>query len=88
VWPHAGKFKELVAGCATKKEKIALLGYEASYGALEGFKIELSTLPGRIGASVLHAPLSLAEVKATLDDPSKTLMLGALPPAGGWKKAA
>ena len=82
---HAGKLKELVAAAATKEEKIALLGYEASYGSLDGFKVELSTLPGQVGSSLLHEPLPLAEIKSALDG-GKALALGALSPKGGWKK--
>ena len=84
---HAGKLKDLVAAAPTKEDRIALLGYEASYGSLDGFKVELSTLPGQAGKSLLHAPLSLSEVKGALDE-SKALMLGALPPKGGWKRLA
>ena len=75
-----------MAGSLTEDEKVALLGFEVSYGKAKDFTIELSTLPGRVGASVLHEPMALSDVRSTLEDPSKALVLGALPPAGGWKK--
>ena len=84
----AGNLKALVAGSTSREEKLALLGFEVSYGSIEGFRIELSTLPGRAGASVLQEPMALAYVRRALDDPSQALMLGALPPKGGWKRAA
>jgi hypothetical protein len=32
------------------------------HGSLDSFQIELSTLLGHVGSSLLHAPLALSEV--------------------------
>ena len=79
-----GSLKDLVGRCGSRQEKISLLAFEASYGSIDGWRIELSTMPGRVGASVMHSAGTLSEVKACLSGVSQLIHAGAFCPAGGW----
>lgn len=65
-----------------------LLDFELSFGRHHGgetpWKIELSTLPARIGAALLPATVG-PDHPDLLRDPSWINSLGAAPPAGGWQ---
>lgn len=66
------------------------LDFELSFGRHQGglapWRIELSTLPGRIGAALLPAAAD-PDRPAELLGASALTGLGAQPPAGGWKVA-
>lgn len=63
------------------------LGFELSFGRHHAgrtpWMIELSTLPGRAGAELLPAGRSWQSPRLALGG-GHTLMIGALPPPGGW----
>ena len=84
MYATAGSLKELVGRCASREEKVALLSFEVSYGCIDGWRIELSTLPGRVGQSVMHSACTLSEVKDPSTRKSKSLFVGAHCPEGGW----
>ena len=67
------------------------LDFELSFGRHDGgatpWRIELSTLPARVGQALLPAAAD-PDRPAELFGCSAFAQLGALPPAGGWKAAS
>lgn len=70
---------------ATLEEKRAICSFEASFGHVDGgaWRIEISTIPERVGASLLEGKIAAgASADALLA--AAPLHIGAFPPPGGW----
>jgi hypothetical protein len=92
--PASERLAAALAALPSLAEQRLALSFESSYGrvaAREGrpaWRIELSTLPGRAGATLLPPSMPsggadelLASLRAA---PDGTLRAGAFPPPGGW----
>ena len=65
------------------ENQISRLSCEISYGRTDGWGIDLSTQPGRIGKALLPAELTLEGLKGH-KAAGKKLSAGVFPPPGGW----
>lgn len=80
----AGTLETIISAGIPREAQISMLSFEVSYGRIESWQIELSTVPGQVGCSAAHEQgLTLGKIQMTLRE-RKPLCIGAFCPEGGW----